>query len=144
MDKIIIIDSSGSMSEEGKKSVVRYLIQAISGIMEERYSDKKNEIFCWNNQVFSYEGKTEFEGVAEARVLEEFLSKHQKDTILLIGDGNYSDDVKRIVKSVDSKLMYLMVGCECNKSRLIKLVRSDNLYETVDVVTCIDDFMSKT
>ena len=51
---------------------------------------------------------------------------------------------KQIVKSVESKLMYLMVGCECNRSRLIQLVCSENLYETVDVVTCIDDFMSKT
>lgn len=144
MDKIIIIDASGSMGEEGKKSIVRYLIQAITGIMEDRYPDMQNKIFCWNNQVFPYEGKTEFEEVAEATVFEEFLSKHQKDTILLIGDGNYSDDVKQIMKSVESKLMYLMVGCECNRSRLIQLVCSENLYETVDVVTCIDDFMSKT
>lgn len=144
MGKIIITDASGSMGEEGKKSVIRYLIQAITGIMEERYSDIKYEILCWNNQILPYEGKSEFEGIAEAGVLEEFLGKHQKDTVLLIGDGNYSDDVKRIVKSVNNKLTYLMLGCECNKSRLMKLFSADNLYETVDIVTCIDDFMSKT
>ena len=144
MEKIIVIDASGSMGEEGKKSVIRYLIQAITGIMEERYSDRKYEILCWNNQIFPYEGKAEFEGTAEAGVLEEFLGEHQKDTVLLIGDGNYSDDVKRMVKSAGSKLMYLMLGCECNRSRLMKLVCADDLYETADIVTCIDDFMSKT
>ena len=91
-----------------------------------------------------YTKKSEFEGIAEAKIFEDFLGKHQKDTILLIGDGNYSDDVKRVVKSVDNKLIYLMLGCECNRSRLIKLVSVDNLYETADIVTCIDDFMRKT
>lgn len=144
MGKIFVVDASGSMGEEGKKSVIRYLIQAITGIMEERYPKTEYEILCWNNQIIPYEGKSEFEGIAEAGVFEDFLGKHQKDTILLIGDGNYSDDVKRVLKSVDNKLMYLMLGCECNRSRLIKLVPADNLYETVDIVTCVDDFMSKT
>lgn len=144
MGKIYVIDASGSMGEEGKKSVIRYLIQAITGIMEERYPKTEYEILCWNNQILPYEGKAEFEGIAEAGVFEDFLGNHQKDTILLIGDGNYSDDVKRVVKSSDNKLMYLMLGCECNRSRLIKLFSADNLYETVDIVTCVDDFMSKT
>lgn len=144
MGKIFVVDASGSMGEEGKKSVIRYLIQAIIGIMEEKYSEIEYEILYWNSQILPYKVKSEFEGRAEAGIFEDFLGDHQKDTILLMGDGNYYDDVQRVLKSVDNKLMYLMLGCECNKSRLIKLVSADNLYEAVDIVTCIDDFMSKT
>ena len=53
MGKIFVVDASGSMGEEGKKSVIRYLIQAITGIMEERYPKTEYEIFCWNNQIQS-------------------------------------------------------------------------------------------
>lgn len=142
MDKVIIIDASGSMGEGGKKSVVRYLIQAITGIMEERYSDKHYEMFCWSNQIVSYDGKTEFSGKAEAKALETFLNAHQKDTVLLIGDGSYSEDVKRIVKPVIDNIMCLMVGSDCNRGRFMKIASPGHLYEAVDVVACMDDFIN--
>ena len=44
MGKIFVVDASGSMGEEGKKSVIRYLIQAITGIMEEKYPKTEYEI----------------------------------------------------------------------------------------------------
>lgn len=141
MEKIIIVDASGSMAEEGKKSVVRYLIYAIKGIMEDCYPDMEYRIVLWNEKISDYGKKVDFCGSTDAAVLSDFLDRHQRASILLLGDGSYSDDVKRVIRSADQNIMSLMVGSDCNRSRLQKILGTERIYESADVSTCVDDFV---
>lgn len=142
MGKIIIVDASGSMAEEGKKSVVRYILYTIENLLKDEWSETACPIFLWNNDVSEYEGKVDFQGQSSSKSFEKFLKQHPNSELLLISDGSYPEDVKSVLKKSDNKMKVLMVGCDCNKARLQKMVGSENLYDTTDVATCLEDFMN--
>jgi uncharacterized protein with von Willebrand factor type A (vWA) domain len=141
MEKIILVDTSGSMAEEGKKSVIRYLLYAIEGIFSDEWPTIPYRIFLWNEEISEFESKVEFGGKSNVSVLSFFLSEHSDSAVLLISDGSYSEEIKSVLKRADKKIIALMVGSDCNKARLQKMVGTENLYETADVATCIKDFI---
>lgn len=136
-----MIDASGSMGEEGKKSVVRYLIYAIEGLMKDLYPAIDYKIFIWNDEVIEYAGKIDFRGSANHRALSTFLCNHKDDSILIIGDGSYSEEVKKIIKDANDRMLFLMAGSDCNKARIHKMVGGESVYETVDIAACMNDFV---
>ncbi len=143
MKNIVLIDTSGSMCEEGKKSIIRYLINAIKGVKNERYPDKELNMYYWNEQIVPYSEKVKFEGKSGEKILKEFLDEHNDESILLIGDGNYSDDIRRIIKENSNRILFLMVGSECNKNKLGRVINDEQIFEAVDVVSCLGEFMNR-
>lgn len=142
MERIILMDVSGSMAEDGKESVLRYLVYAIRGIVDDLYPDIPYRFFCWSDCVTPYEDKISVGGKTDASAVSEFLDEHAGDCVLLIGDGNYSEDIRRALKKANCKMLVLMIGSDCNRDRLKRLADFDDLYETTDVSTCLDKFMS--
>lgn len=142
MEKIILVDTSGSMSEEGKKSVVRYLLYAIEGLLNNEWSGKAYKIYLWNSNIQEYDTNINFVGEANAKKLKEFLESKPNSTVLILSDGSYPEDIKNVFKKTEIKILALMVGGDCNKAILQKIVGVGNIYESTDVATCLNKFMS--
>lgn len=142
MGKVFLVDTSGSMAEEGKKSVVRYLLYAIENIMRDEYPEVNYGVFLWSESVSVYDKKMDFGGRAEAKPLSLFLEEHKADTVMLIGDGSYSENIKRVIMNAGRDVLALMVGSDCNRARLQRMVGAGRVYESVDVSTCIRDFVN--
>lgn len=142
MERIILVDTSGSMVEEGKKSVVRYLLYAIEGLLHNEWSGNAYKIYLCNNDVKEYDIKVDFTGKASAEKLGHFLEDKRDSVVLLLSDGGYSEEVKTVFKKSGVKLLALMVGCDCNKAVLQKMAGVENLYESTDLATCMNRFMS--
>lgn len=141
MGKAIVIDASGSMAEEGKKSVIRYLLHAVEGLARDEYPEAEYKIYAWNETISEFETKIDFSGHTSADAFSDFLNAHPEDSILLVGDGNYSEEIKAIIERAGNAMLVLMVGSDCNRARLRKLVGTGHLYETTDVVACFHDFI---
>lgn len=144
MEKIILVDTSGSMAEEGKKSVVRYMLYAIEGLLHDEWSGYSYRIYLCNSDVKEYDTKVVFTGKVSAKKLEDFLKGRRDSTVLLLSDGSYSEEVKTVFKKSGVKLLALMVGGDCNKAVLQKMADVENLYESTDLATCMNRFMSIT
>lgn len=142
MERIILVDTSGSMAEVGKKSVVRYLIYAIENLLSSEWSGSAYKLYLWNSSIKEYDAEIDFSGQTNARELKEFLGNRQSSTILLVSDGSYSDEIKNVFKNAGIKVLALMVGWDCNKAVLQKIVGTENIFESTDVSTCVNRFMS--
>lgn len=142
MGKVILVDASGSMGEDGKKSVIRYVLNAIDGIMRTNWSEIEYKVLYWNETIFEDNPKMDCSGCANASALSDFLVSNVENDILFIGDGNYTERVKKILSEKNENKVFLMLGIDCNRARLKKIFRTEKIYETADVVTCIDDFIN--
>ena len=141
MDKYILIDVSGSMAEKGKKSVVRYLIYTMQGLLQSEYPMNRVEMYLFGKEIKPYEAKFNFMGKADSRSLKEFLADKGKAAVLLLSDGSYPDDLQRIFTASAISIMAIMIGSDCNKAVLQKLAGRGNVYDAIDLSACLNRFM---
>lgn len=145
MENIILVDVSGSMIEEGKSSVVRYLLYAIEALHTNEYLQTNYKIFMWNDEIVEYEpeAKIVFKGKNNEKILTEFLNQCCNSALLFMGDGNYSDKVMKALSECKAeRKLALMIGADCNKGKLQRVLGTSNTYDAADVATCISDLSS--
>jgi uncharacterized protein YegL len=142
MDKYILIDVSGSMAEKGKKTVVRYLVYAIQGFLQSEYSEQRVEMYLFGREITPYNIKIDFTGKADSRSLKKFLVDKGEATVLLLGDGSYSDDIQKTFKASGISMLAVMIGSDCNKAVLQKIAGRGNVYDAVDLSACLNRFMN--
>ena len=133
MDNLIIIDTSGSMMEDGKKSVIMYIINTIRNTLEEELS-----IYLWDKEIKQFSGKLEFGVKNDPASLANFLDKYYDEPVILITDGCFSSYIKSIIK----KIVCILVGIDSNIITLQKIIGADNVYEASDTVACISRYIS--
>lgn len=142
MNKYILIDVSGSMSEKGKKAVVKYIVYAIQGILQSEYLEQSVEMYLLGSKITRYDSKIEFMGKLDSKSLKEFLVDKGEDAVLLLSDGSYSNELQKIFKASGISMIAVMIGSDCNKAVLQKLAGRGNVYDAVDLSACLNRFMN--
>ena len=57
-DCLIILDSSGSMNEEGKRIAGEYLLRAMAGFIRDYFPGVRCGAYAWGEGVARYSGKS--------------------------------------------------------------------------------------
>lgn len=140
MNVNVLVDASGSMVENGKESVVKYLIYAINGYANE---DKRIfiKLFQWGNGIKEIESISKVE-LGEGRASEEvavFLRDHSGDKNLIITDGGFTRETKNGIRNIPDKknIYYVGVGCDCNMPSLRNVADSERIYLAQDAIVCL-------
>lgn len=137
MDNLIIIDSSGSMMEDGKKSVIMYVLNAIKNTLTEDI-----KIFSWDKEIKPFSGKLEFGITNDSDSLSTFFDRHNDNPVLLITDGCFSSSVKAVIKKHSKSIVCVLVGIDSSINSLQKTIGANNVFESSDTVTCISRYNS--
>lgn len=136
----IFVDVSGSMTENGKDSVVKYLLYSIEG-----YANEEKRISCrlfrWGNDVEEVLdlSKLSFQVGNASEKIVEFIKAHPGEKNLIISDGGFSRETKREIKGILERkdIYYIGVGCDCNLPAIRNLADSGKIFLSQDVITCL-------
>jgi len=142
MEKVIIADASGSMSENGKNDVMHYVLFSIGKICDMNSLADKPKIFVWNEDIseFTYSNPIKFYGKLNKNSLEKFFSAINPASVLFITDGCFSSEIKKFILDCKIRFTVLKIGCDCDTSMLKAAFGSNRIFETSDIVPCFFDF----
>jgi hypothetical protein len=140
----ILIDVSGSMTENGKDSVVKYLIYALKG-----YEKEEKRISCrlfqWGNDIEELPDLTKlsFQAGSASEKIVGFIKEHLGEKNLIISDGGFSREIKRGIKGIPERkdIYYIGVGCDCNLPVIRNLAASDRIFLSQDVIACLKNIV---
>ena len=135
----IVIDASGSMVEDGKNAVVKYLLNGIiSASKKNEFKDLEFELFQWGKETkkidniekarINFAGKSDTKGLV---ILENILNVNKP--ILLISDGNFDSDEKEKIKCFGKKIITIFVGVDANKSILQSISTDTTVFSAEDL-----------
>ena len=136
----IIVDVSGSMTENGKDSVVRYLLYAIEGYCkEEKGVDYK--VFQWGRQLEELTSpyKLSFDSEKSSNELIEFLNNCLNDKTIIVSDGGLSREIKLGIKEISnrSNIYYLGVGSDFDLATIRTVTKPDRIFFAQEVISCM-------
>lgn len=137
MDNIILIDTSGSMMEDGKKSVIMYVINTIKNTLTEEPT-----VYTWDKEIKPFTGKIEFGTSNGSSAISSFFDEHNDEPIFLITDGCFSSEIKTIIKKHTKKLVCLLIGIDSNIVAFQRILGYNNTFEAPDTVACISRYLS--
>ncbi len=138
-DCLIIVDSSGSMNEEGKRIAGEYLLCAIAGFVRDYFPEIRYGVYAWGNNVVRYDKKSVGDGVKlNASTLATFLAEHQDSAVIIISDGNFSDRDRNVLIGLTKmeRICAVMVGADANYPRLQKIIGRTRVFESADAIEC--------
>lgn len=147
MGKIIniVVDTSGSMTEDDKNGVVKYLLNGINNISET--TDFKNIEFIlyqWGSiskKIGNIDkAKLEFAGRGTTEGLDE-LSKMIDDNqaLIFISDGNFTLKETEKIKKLSKSIVSIFIGVDANRLMLQKVSSEKIVYSVTDFVQAIYD-----
>lgn len=150
MNKIvnIVVDASGSMAEDDKNGVVKYLLNGINNIIETNlFDDVKFILYQWGQEIKKYENfekaKIEFAGGSNSLGLEELKKLLSKDqTIIFISDGNFDLEYKVQLKDLSTNIITIFIGLDANRAILKDIATENVVYSVTDFVQVIFDACS--
>lgn len=107
----IITDTSGSMLEQSKNQVVQYLFSTIQRFLQKQYKDANILLYYWNESINMCSSFKDFAwgGYLESLPLKNFINQNCNEKILIISDGDYSEDLKEVFKK-KSNIYLLLIG----------------------------------
>ena len=147
MGKVInvVVDASGSMVEDDKNAVVKYLINGICNIRKSAdYEDIEFVLYQWNNNSFKFDdfekAKIEFKGKSS---FEDLISiENEIDVncpLILVSDGGFSYTDKNQIVKLSRKIIPIFVGIESNRSILKDIATDKVVYSVADFVEALDE-----
>ena len=150
MNKIvnIVVDASGSMAEDDKNGVVKYLLNGINNIIETNLlDDVKFILYKWGQEIKKFENfekaKIEFAGGSNSLGLEEIKKLLSKDqTIIFISDGNFDLEYKVQLKDLSTNIITIFIGLDANRAILKDIATENVVYSVTDFVQVIFDACS--
>lgn len=139
----IVIDSSGSMQEDDKNAVIKYLLISINN--SKYMEDLKNinfEFFCLGTNTFKMkeESKIEFSGdinLEKVNKLKDIINTEY--TTILISDGNLDNEVKKEIKKIFENLFCVSIGIDSDLNVLKYISSSNKVYSVVDIFQLLND-----
>lgn len=145
MKKInVIIDTSGSMAEDGKNAVVKYLINCIMNLKENPdFSDYSFDYYQWGydsgkiNNIESY--KFSYSGKIDDKLTPLLENMNKDERLLLISDGNLEKKQKELLKKMECRKYSVFIGADANKSLLRDISTNKKVYSGVDILQVIKD-----
>lgn len=150
MNKIvnIVVDASGSMAEDDKNGVVKYLLNGLNNIIETNlFDDVKFILYQWGQEIKKFENfekaKIEFAGGSNSLGLEELKKLLSKDqTIIFISDGNFDLEYKVQLKDLSTNIITIFIGLDANRAILKDIATENVVYSVTDFVQVIFDACS--
>ena len=146
MNVNIIVDVSGSMIENGKDSVVKYLLYAIDGILKDSALEAY-KIYQWGKQLeeLTEIRKISFDSGKVSDNLVNFLKDHIEDKNIIISDGGFSRDIKRGIKCLSDKknIYYLGIGSDCDIAAIRMVAISDRIFPAQEVIPCLKSIVNE-
>ena len=148
MEKVIniVVDASGSMAEDEKNAVVKYLLNGICNAR--RNKSIRNEIvfnlYQWGKDSRKIDdiekAKISFAGKAEVRGLEIVRKTiNYQDSLLFISDGNLEVEEKKKMKELSNNIFPIFVGVDANRTVLQEISTNKVVYSVVDFMQALFD-----
>lgn len=138
-DCLIILDSSGSMNEEGKRTAGEYLLCAIAGFIRDYFPGVRYGAYACGKGVVRYGDKSVGDGAKlDAGALAAFVAEHQDTPMLLISDGNFPERDRQVLIGLSGieRIRAVMVGADANRPRLQKIIGQGRVFESADAIEC--------
>ena len=139
----IVFDCSGSMSEYGRRAVIKYAFMAV----RQRYPSV--EMYRWNDAIESI-GKVKdivTRGSVNAKAFAEFINNLDSGAnVLLVSDGCWSaKDTEIICSAVEGSTIYAcFLGQDANLATLSKVQTiGKNVFRMVDFPMAIEHLLRK-
>ena len=126
-DCLIILDSSGSMNEEGKRIAGEYLLRAMAGFIRDYFPGVRCGAYAWGEGVARYSG-----------TLAAFVAEHQDAPMILISDGNFPERDRTVLAGLSGveRIRAVLVGADANRPRLQKIIGQGRVFESTDAIEC--------
>lgn len=136
----IVMDASGSMSENGKVSIMKYVINSAEGHSREDGTITIS-IYQWGDKIEPLNNLAEFriqDASSEGDIVE-FVNEHRGEKILILSDGGFSIKTKRAVRGMQGKenVFCIGVGCDCNFPAIRSLMDDKNIFKPQDIIACL-------
>lgn len=142
MSKIIniVVDASGSMAEDDKNAVVKYLINSICNIKQtSEFCDVEFVLFQWGNNSVKFEniekaklefkGKTSYDDFAPIEGEIEY-----ENPMILISDGGFSRNDKLKIEKLSRQILPIFIGIDANRSILKDIATDKVVYSATDLM----------
>lgn len=139
----IVVDASGSMAEDDKNAVVKYLINSICNVIQtEEFSDVEVVLFQWAKNSIRFENiekaKLEFKGKAsydDFKPIEDEIE--YESPMILISDGGFSKNDKVKIEKMSRKIIPIFIGIDANRSILKDIATDKVVYSVVDFMQAL-------
>lgn len=145
MNKIvnIVVDTSGSMSEDDKNAVVKYFLNGIVNIHETsefdnidfvlyQWGEESKKIESLINAKLEFKGKASISGV---EILRQYIDRNQP--VIFVSDGNLSKEEKAGIKELSVNILPIFVGIDTNKAILKEIATKKVVYSIPDFMQCV-------
>ncbi len=140
MNMNIIVDVSGSMTENGKDSVVKYLLYAIDGFSRDNNLGEY-KIFQWGKRLDEVVEpfKLSFDSGKVSDELLSFLNNHIDEKNIIISDGGFSREIKKGIKEIPDKknIYYLGIGSDCDIAAIRAVAMPNRIFAAQEVISCM-------
>lgn len=145
MSKIvsIVVDASGSMAEDDKNAVVKYLINSICNVRQTKeYSDVEFVLFQWGNNSIKFENiekaKLEFKGKTSYDDFVPIENEIEYESpMILISDGGFSKNDKVKIEKLSKRIIPIFIGIDANRF-ILKDIATDNIvYSAADFMQAL-------
>ena len=130
----IVVDVSGSMLEDGKSSVVKYLLFAAERLCGQ--FGLEPQLWQWGQEVAPLESAEQlvFSGRADERALLGFLEGRGAAAVL--SDGAFSSRALQQMKELEH-VHILAVGGDCGLPQLRKYAGAGKVFPAADLTACL-------
>ena len=139
----IVVDASGSMAEDDKNAVVKYLINSICNVIQtEEFSDVEVVLFQWAKNSIRFENiekaKLEFKGKASYDDFKPTEDEIEYESpMILISDGGFSKNDKVKIEKMSRKIIPIFIGIDANRSILKDIATDKVVYSVVDFMQAL-------
>lgn len=141
----IIIDSSGSMAEDDKNTVVKYLINGICNASRNYITeDMSFNLFQWGKETKQIDdiekAKLDFVGKANISGLEKIGQLiNKEEAVLFVSDGNFGRLEKQRIINLSNNILSIYVGIDANKKVLKDISTNKEVYSVMDFMQALFD-----
>lgn len=142
MSKIIniVVDASGSMAEDDKNAVVKYLINSICNVKQtSEFRDVEFVLFQWGNNSVKFENiekaKLEFKGKTSYGDFTSIEGEIEyENPMILISDGGFSKNDKLKIEKLSRQILPIFIGIDANRSILKEIATDKVVYSATDLM----------
>jgi len=141
----VVVDASGSMMEDDKNAVVKYLINGICNIRQSsEYKDVEFVLFQWGNNSIKFDNivkaKIEFKGKTsydDFRAIEGEIDSNCP--MILISDGGFSKSDKNQMEKLSKHIIPIFVGADANRAILKDIATDKIVYSVTDFMQALEE-----
>ena len=139
----IVVDASGSMAEDDKNAVIKYLLNGICNVMGTndfgniefvlyQWGQESKKIENWEKAKIEFAGNSLLSGLEE---LKQMIDENQ--TMIFVSDGNFNSGDKEQIKKMSVNIIPIFVGIDANRTILQDIATEKVVYSVTDFMQAI-------